>query len=99
AEYLGGRRLLLQRLGKAPPHLGELTGARFELLLSDARRVGHVANARFRLRSGRTKLAAARWTICTFARQSVRMGDGLRSRSVWTEPHALRRRGSARHHR
>ena len=32
AEYLGGRRLLLQRLGKMPPHLGELTGARFELL-------------------------------------------------------------------
>ena len=32
AEYLGGRRLLLQRLGKVPPHLGELTGARFELL-------------------------------------------------------------------
>ena len=31
AEYLGGRRLLLQRLGKVPPHLGELTGARFEL--------------------------------------------------------------------
>ena len=28
AEYLGGRRLLLQRLGKMPPHLGELTGAR-----------------------------------------------------------------------
>src|SRR6516164_11750014 len=26
AEYLGGRRLLLQRLGKVPPHLGELTG-------------------------------------------------------------------------
>jgi hypothetical protein len=32
AEYLRGRRLLLQRLGKVPPHLGELTGARFELL-------------------------------------------------------------------
>src|SRR5262245_18538161 len=32
AEYFGGRRLLLQRLGKVPPHLGELTGARFELL-------------------------------------------------------------------
>src|SRR6516225_1117811 len=29
AEYLGGRRLLLQRLGKVPPHLGELAGARW----------------------------------------------------------------------
>src|SRR5262245_24410778 len=28
AEYLGGRRLLLQCLGKVPPHLSELTGAR-----------------------------------------------------------------------
>jgi hypothetical protein len=59
AEYLGGRRLLLQRLGKMPPHLGELTGARL---------------ARFRLRSGRTKLAGARWTICTFARQGHLVG-------------------------
>src|SRR5262245_28807519 len=60
AEYLGDRRLLLQRLGKVPPHLGELTGARFELLFQLAQRIGPVANARFRLRSGRTKLAAAR---------------------------------------
>src|SRR5262249_45440472 len=70
AEHLGGRRLLLQRLGKVPPHLGELTGARFELLFQLARRIGPVANARFRLRSGRTKLVAGRRsTICTFARQ------------------------------
>src|SRR5262249_17954325 len=74
-EHLGGRRLLLQRLGKVPPHLGELTGARFELLFQLARRIGPVANARFRLRSGRTKLAAARRsTICTFARQGHLVG-------------------------
>jgi hypothetical protein len=32
AQHLCGRRLLLQRLGKVPPRLGEFTGARFELL-------------------------------------------------------------------
>src|SRR6516225_2913296 len=60
--------------GKVPPHLGELTGARFELLFQLARRIGRVANARFRLRSGRTKLAGARWTSCTFARQNHLVG-------------------------
>src|SRR6478736_7062216 len=75
AEHLGGRRLLLQRLGKVAPHLGELTGARFELLFQLAQRIGPVANARFRLRSGRTKLAAARrWTTCTFVRQGHLVG-------------------------
>src|SRR5215831_15601583 len=74
AEYLGGRRLLLQRLGKMPPHLGELTGARFELLFQLAQRIEPIANARLRLRSGRTKLAGARWTICTFARQGHLVG-------------------------
>src|SRR5262249_767418 len=75
AEYLGGRRLLLQRLGKVPPHLGELTGARFELLFQLAQRIEPVATARFRLHSGRTKLAAARrWTTCTFARQGHLVG-------------------------
>src|SRR5215471_6886713 len=74
AEYLGGRRLLLQRLGKVPPHLGELTRARFELLFQLAQRIGPVANARFRLRSGRTKLGGARWTSCTFARQAHLVG-------------------------
>jgi hypothetical protein len=32
AQHLGGCRLLLQRLGKVVARLGELTGARFELL-------------------------------------------------------------------
>src|SRR5215813_11251266 len=57
--------LLLQRLGKLPPCLGELTGARFEL---------SVANVRSRLRSGRTKLATARWVICAFERQGHLVG-------------------------
>src|SRR5215467_10969595 len=74
AEYLGGRRLLLQRLGKVPPHLGELTGARFELLFQLAQRIEPIANAPFRLRSGRTKLAGARRTSCTFARQNHLVG-------------------------
>src|SRR5260370_6354227 len=75
AEHLGGTRLLLQRVGKVAPHLGELTGARFELLFQLAQRIGPVANARFRLRSGRTKLAAARRsTMCTFARQGHLVG-------------------------
>src|SRR5262249_50227945 len=74
AEHLGGRRLLLQRLGKVPPHLGELTGARFELLFQLAQRIGRVANARFRLRSGRTKLAGVRWTSCNFVRQNHLVG-------------------------
>jgi hypothetical protein len=65
---------LLQGLGKVPPHLGELTGARFELLFQLTQRIGPVANARFRLRSGRTKLAGARWTSCTFARQNHLVG-------------------------
>src|SRR5215475_10472550 len=60
AEYLGGRRPLLLRLGKVPPHLGELSGARFELLFQPAQRIGLIANARSRLCSGRMKLAGAR---------------------------------------
>src|SRR6516225_9138335 len=79
AEYLGGRRLLLQRLGKVAPHLGELTGARFELLFQLAQRIGPVASARFRLRSSRTKLAGACWTICTFARQGHPVGTVIGS--------------------
>jgi len=30
-QHLGRSRLLLQRLGKVPPRLGEFTGAHFEL--------------------------------------------------------------------
>src|SRR5215831_13916452 len=93
AEYLGGRRLLLQRLGKVPPHLGQLTGARFELLFRLAQRIGPVANARFRLGSGRTKLAGARSTICTFGRQGHLVGTvtdpPLRPSPLADRPRAL----------
>src|SRR6266436_842348 len=47
AEYLGGRRLLLQRLGKVPPHLGELTGARFELLFNSLSELGLLLSRAF----------------------------------------------------
>src|SRR6516162_6766213 len=66
-QHVGGGSLLLQRFVK-------LTGARFELLFQLAQRIGPVATARFRLGSGRTKLAGARWTICTFARQGHLVG-------------------------
>src|SRR6516225_603206 len=66
-QHLGGRGLLL-------PRLGELTGARFELLFQLDQRIGPVANARSRLRSGRTKLAAPRWAICAFERQGHLVG-------------------------
>src|SRR5262245_11035417 len=36
-QHLRGRGLLLQRFGKVPPRLGELTGARLKLLLQLAR--------------------------------------------------------------
>src|SRR5262249_24146050 len=68
------RRLLLQRLGKVPPRLGELAGARFELLFQFDQRIGPVANVRSHLRSGRTKLAAARSAICPFASQDHLVG-------------------------
>src|SRR5262245_66626919 len=51
-EYFRGRRLLLPRLGKVPPHLVELTGARFELFFQLAQRIEPVANARSRPHSG-----------------------------------------------
>src|SRR5262249_8976735 len=104
AQHLIGRCLPLQRLGKVaprlgkvPPRLGEFTGARFELLFQLDRRIGPVANVRSRLRSGRTKLAAACWAICAFERQghlvgtatgppSGRPGQGS-SLAILTEPH------------
>src|SRR5215831_12984863 len=59
-QNLGCRRLLLQHLRK---FLLQISGG-----LADA------ANARSRLRSGRTKLAAARWAICAFERQGHLVG-------------------------
>src|SRR5262249_16053993 len=40
AQHLRRRRLLLQRLGKVPPHLGELTSARSELLFNSISELG-----------------------------------------------------------
>src|SRR5262245_28370213 len=59
AEYLGGCRPLRLRLGKVPPHLGELSGARF-VAFSTRSANWSVAKARFCLRSGCTRLAGAR---------------------------------------
>src|SRR5215468_3359950 len=89
AQYLCRRPMLL-------PRLGELTGARFELLFQFDQQIGPVANVRSRLRSGRTKLPAARWAICAFERQGHLVGTatgppsgrpGLGSSlSILTEP-------------
>jgi hypothetical protein len=51
-EHLGGRRLLLQRLGKVPPRLGEFAPVFFELLFQIGTRLTHPVNACSHLRSG-----------------------------------------------
>src|SRR6516225_1576540 len=87
-QHLGGRGLLL-------PRLGELTGARFELLFQLDQRIGPVANARSRLRSGRTKLVTECSAFRAFARQDHLLGTGPpsgrpsqgSSLSILTEPH------------
>ena len=43
-QHLRGRRLLLQRLGKVPPRLGEFVGPLVEFLLQ----IGHYSAARRR---------------------------------------------------
>src|SRR5262245_5220935 len=81
AQHLGGCCLLLQRLGKLLPSLGEL-GPRFgeppsacvEFLFQFGPRLVRPSDVRSRLRSGRTKLAAACWTICAFVRQGHLVG-------------------------
>ena len=70
-EHVGRRSLLLQRFGELRPSLGEFAPAYFKLLLHIARRLARLTNDRFhfRLRSGRTKLAAARSALRVLARQ------------------------------
>jgi hypothetical protein len=51
-QYLRGRGLLLQRLGKVLPSLGEFAPVFFELLFQIGMRLTHPADARFHLRSG-----------------------------------------------
>src|SRR5262245_20507748 len=72
-QYLRRRGLPLQRLGKVSPRLRQLTGARFELLFQ-LDQCGLVANVRSRLRSGRTKLAAACLALRPFERQGHLVG-------------------------
>ena len=57
-QHLRRRRLLLQRLGEFLFQLG----------------VGRAVNVSSRLRSGRTKLAAAWWALCAFERQGHLVG-------------------------
>src|SRR5262249_23999252 len=73
-EFLGGRRLLLQRLGKVPPPLGELTGARFELLFQLAQRIEPVANARFRLRSAQDNKVVASYAASPTLIKQIEQG-------------------------
>src|SRR5262249_15283782 len=90
AQYVCRRPLLL-------PRLAEFAPVSFELLFEIGTRLTHPADARLSLRSGRTKLAAARWAICAFERQGhlagivtgplpvgPRQGSSL---SILTEPH------------
>src|SRR5262249_44818610 len=92
-----GRRLLFLRLSKVHPSLDKFVPVFFKLLFQIGTRLTHPINARSRLRSGRTKLAAACWTICAFARQGHlvgtvtgpppgRLSQGS-SLSILTEPH------------
>src|SRR5215470_9453343 len=59
-QHLRRRRLLLQRLA--------------ELLFQVGVFCAKAVNVGSRLRSGRTKLAAARWAICAFERQGHLVG-------------------------
>src|SRR5262249_24115013 len=65
---LGCRRLLFECLG--------------EFLFQIGAGLADAANARSRLRSGRTKLAAASWAICAFERQGQLVGTATGPPSV-----------------
>src|SRR5262245_6915649 len=75
-QHLGSRGLLLERLGKVlaclgqlPSRFGELPNVCVEFLFQFGPRLVRPADVRSRLRSGRTKLAAACWALCAFERQ------------------------------
>src|SRR5262249_23956497 len=97
AQHLRGRRLLFQRLSKVLPSLDKFVPVFFKLLFQIGTRLTHPIASRSRLRSGRTKLAAACWTLCAFERQGYLVGTvtGLHSGrpsqrsslSILTEPH------------
>src|SRR4029450_12958633 len=69
AQHLRGGCLLR-------PPLVELALVLFELPFQVSARLAHLTNARSPLRSGRTKLAAARWAIWAFERQGHLVGAG-----------------------
>src|SRR5262245_46187213 len=74
AQHLRAPGLLLQRLGKLLPGLGELTLVFFELLFQIGAGPAHPTNARTWLRSVRTKLATARSALRLLARQGHLVG-------------------------
>jgi hypothetical protein len=77
AQNLGGGGLLLQRLDKVLPHVGDLASACFELLFEiGAGRVSST-DAGFRVRSGQTNLATVRSALRPFARQGHLIGTGI----------------------
>src|SRR6516164_7785646 len=73
AQDLGGGGLLLQHFSKVLSRFGEFASAYFELPLQ-VEGVPPSANAGSCLRSGRTKLTAARWALCAFERQGHLVG-------------------------
>src|SRR5262249_44838582 len=75
AQYLGGRGLLVQCLL-------ERAVTRFEFLLQLCSGFASAVNVSSRLRSGRTKLAAARWALCAFERQDHLVGTATGPPSV-----------------
>src|SRR5262245_2754508 len=111
AQHLIGRRLPLQRLGKVPPRLGELTGARLKLLLELARvRLELLFRRRLRFlrpaeltHAGRTRLrirrseSIARWADCCV--RPFTRPDPSRSHLQGLAQPALQPRSSALHHR
>ena len=79
AQHLGGRGLLLQRLGELPFQLGAGRAA--------------AANARSRLRSGRTKLATTRSAFRALARQGHPGGTSIDPGSLATDIKNITRQG------
>ena len=66
--------MLLQRLDKVLSRLGDLASACFELLFGISAGLASSTDARFRLRSGQTKLATVRSALRPFARQDHLIG-------------------------
>src|SRR5262249_6647189 len=68
-QHLRRRGLLLERLHEVLTRLSQLAPACLKLLFQIGAGLTDTANARSRIRSGRTKFAAARWALCAFERQ------------------------------